>query len=67
MVDRWCNDVTTDVQKPPEFRKAKIGALPENFKKLILETFPDLEPKRYPYKDRSTVFNAMLVCVLVTT
>ncbi len=55
------NDVTTDVQKPPQFIKAPIGDLPEQTKKLILESYPDLKPLRFPFKDQSTVFSAMLV------
>lgn len=57
------NDVTTDVQKPPQFRQASIGALPEDYKKIIVEMYPDLKPLRFPFKDRATVFDAMLVCV----
>ena len=62
----WINDVATDVQKPPKFRKATIGGLPESFKKVISETYPELKCLRYPYKDRPTVFAAMLVCVRTT-
>lgn len=56
------NDVSTDVQKPPEFRQAKIGELPDGFKKVIVEMYPDLKPLRFAFKDRSTVFAALLVC-----
>ena len=55
------NDVTTDVQNPPQYTKAIIGDLPEQTKKLILESYPDLKPLRFPYTDRATVFDAMLV------
>ena len=55
------NDVTTDVNSPPQYVKAKIGQLPEKNKKLILESYPDLKPLRVPFKDQNAVFSAMLV------
>lgn len=58
------NDVTTDVQSPPQYVKAKIGDLPEETKKLILQSYPDLKPLRFPSKDQATVYNAMLVRTL---
>lgn len=62
----FINDVATDVQKPPAFRKAQIGDLPEGTPKVVSETYPDLKPLRYPYKDQHTVFSAMLVGVLTS-
>ncbi|KAL0038189.1 hypothetical protein WJX79_007214 [Trebouxia sp. C0005] len=32
----------------------------EQNKKLILETYPDLKPLRFPFKDQAIVFGAML-------
>jgi len=55
------NDVTTDLQNPPQYNKAQIGNVSEQTKKLILETYPDLKPLRFPSKDQATVFGAMLV------
>ena len=55
------NDVTTDTQNPPQYNKAQIGDMSEQNKKLILETYPDLKPLRFPFKDQATVFGAMLV------
>ena len=55
------NDVSTDTQNPPQYNKAQIGDMSEQNKKLILETYPDLKPLRFPFKDQATVFGAMLV------
>ncbi len=55
------NDVTTDLQNPPQCNKAQIGNVSEQTKKLILETYPDLKPLRFASKDQATVFGAMLV------
>ncbi len=55
------NDVTTDTQNPPQYNKAQIGDVSEQTKKLILETYPDLKPLGFPFKDQATVFGAMLV------
>ncbi|KAL0035527.1 hypothetical protein WJX77_010697 [Trebouxia sp. C0004] len=54
------NDVTTDAQNPPHYNKAQIGDVSEQNKKLILETYPDLKPLRFPFKDQATVFGAMV-------
>jgi len=49
------------LQNPPQYNKAQIGNVSEQTKKLILETYPDLKPLRFPSKDQATVFGAMLV------
>lgn len=58
------NDVTTDVQSPPQYVKANIGDLPEDTKKLILQSYPDLKPLTFPSRDQATVYKAMLVRTL---
>ena len=61
IMPKLLNDVTTDAQNPPQYSKAQIGDMSEQNKKLILETYPDLKPLKFPFNDQATVFGAMLV------
>eukprot|EP00210_Caulerpa_lentillifera_P008476 g8086.t1 len=54
------NDVCTNVVNPPSFVKAKIGALPESFKQIIRDSYPNLQTKIYPSIDKNTVFSKAL-------
>lgn len=38
------NDISTDLDDPPAYVKAKIGRLPESFKPQIRKGYPDLKP-----------------------
>ena len=38
------NDVSTDLDDPPSFRHADIGDLPDRFKPIISQNYPDLSP-----------------------
>lgn len=45
------NDVTTDLNNPPEFVKASIRPFPPALKKIVSEGYPDL--KTLELKDKS--------------
>eukprot|EP00884_Botryococcus_braunii_P019270 jgi/Botrbrau1/6026/Bobra.0042s0012.1 len=38
------NDISTDLDNPPSFIKAKVGKLPNSFKPQIQKGYPDLKP-----------------------
>lgn len=53
------NDVATNLVDPPMFVKAKIGPLPERFKPIIRQSYPELKTKRFQAK-KEVVFSALL-------
>jgi hypothetical protein len=42
------NDISTDLDDPPAFTKAKIGKLPDSFKPQIRKGYPDLKSLTFP-------------------
>lgn len=52
------NDVATDLNDPPQFVKAEVGPLPEKFKEIIRQHYPDLKPKIFLSTSKETVFAA---------
>ena len=52
------NDVTTDLENPPGFRKANIGGFPESFKAIVAEGYPELKTLFIKGKPPSTAFPA---------
>ena len=57
------NDVATDLEDPPQFVKAEIGPLPERFKAIIKEHYPDLKPAVFAEHERGRVFDAVVKTV----
>jgi hypothetical protein len=52
------NDISTDLEDPPAFTKAKIGRLPESFKAQIRRGYPDLKSLTFPTQPFAKVYDA---------
>lgn len=52
------NDVTTDVQNPPAFVKARHGAMSDSYKAAVARHYADLQPLRVPGRDAAAVLQA---------
>ena len=54
------NDVATDLDDPPSFTKEQIGPLPEDFKPIIRQHYPDLKPATFAGHKKDITFQAAL-------
>lgn len=52
------NDISTDLENPPAYVKAKIGKLPESFKAQIRKGYPDLKSLTFKAQPFAKVYEA---------
>lgn len=54
------NDISTDIENPPEFKKANIGSLNKNFKPIIKKCYPQIVSIVFENLQKGLVFTKAL-------